>query len=388
MLSQHALKEILELTRESGGSFVILEKDEPRLVISDFNFYEELVNRAQNLSKTALPNTSAENTVPARNHYFITGGKGALGARLVKDLSEQGHQITDADTLSVDLLDEGALNEVFDKNNFDAVIHLAGSYGRRNSLDSPELYFVNNVEGGINLLKMMAKYGVGKMVYQSTSLSGTPCDAAKMVYEQILSFYHKAFNISSVSLRIPFLASINEADNNSADKIYDSPLEAIIYTAGGVISCLPVPSFTDDPDGAANIEILSTDDAAQSIIFALNLLQTSSGSMIYKVDGLSLNLNSLIQEVMEVTGKMIPTTLSPDINISDSPTDGTATLTSIGWPGPSKKLRDIILELWDSFRSTAPDTSSDYAQHERNEPISLSDLLSGKYTPFIKPHNS
>ena len=111
MLSQHALKEILELTRESGGSFVILEKDEPRLVISDFNFYEELVNRAQNLSKTALPNTSAENTVPARNHYFITGGKGALGARLVKDLSEQGHQITDADTLSVDLLDEGVLNE-------------------------------------------------------------------------------------------------------------------------------------------------------------------------------------------------------------------------------------------------------------------------------------
>jgi UDP-glucuronate 4-epimerase len=71
--------------------------------------------------------------------------------------------------IKLDLEDTDKLNELFDNQKFDLVIHLAAQAGVRYSIENPKSYIKSNIEGFINILEGCRNYKVPKLVYASSS---------------------------------------------------------------------------------------------------------------------------------------------------------------------------------------------------------------------------
>jgi len=116
-----------------------------------------------------------------------------------------------------DLLNKNDLTKLFE-NKIDAVIHFAAFSQVGESVINPEKYYINNVCGTINLLEAMLKNNTKKIVFSSTAATYgepkyTPIDEAhpqvpinaygktKLMIENILDDYDKAYNLKSVRLR-------------------------------------------------------------------------------------------------------------------------------------------------------------------------------------------
>jgi UDP-glucuronate 4-epimerase len=170
---------------------------------------------------------------------LVTGGAGFIGSNLCEKLICAGEKIICIDSFNdyynpkikeenlrslegstnftlyrMDILDREKLEEVFGKNRFDMVIHLAARAGVRPSISNASLYESVNVQGTINILECCRKYGIGKLIFaSSSSVYGgnkkipfseddivdrpiSPYAATKKAGELICYTYSHLFNIS------------------------------------------------------------------------------------------------------------------------------------------------------------------------------------------------
>jgi UDP-glucose 4-epimerase len=120
---------------------------------------------------------------------LITGGAGFIGSHLADKLLEKGYEITVFDNLSLgrldnikeamgnknfkfiegDILDKDKFFEVFKKENFDVVFHMAANSDIAKSLTNPDIDFNNTLSTTYNTLLAMKEFGVKKIVFASTS---------------------------------------------------------------------------------------------------------------------------------------------------------------------------------------------------------------------------
>ncbi len=131
--------------------------------------------------------------------FLITGSAGFIGFSLAKRLLSEGHEIVGIDHLNsyysvelkkarnaelkrhesyefhrIDVSDREAVGEIFARNQFDAVFHLAAQAGVRYSLENPWTYIKSNVEGTLAILEA-ARHSSGKphlLVASSSSVYG------------------------------------------------------------------------------------------------------------------------------------------------------------------------------------------------------------------------
>jgi UDP-glucose 4-epimerase len=157
---------------------------------------------------------------------LVTGGAGYIGSHTCVELLNEGYSIIIVDNFSnskpeslkriqkitgkslrfydVDILDKEKLEEVFGKNNIEAVVHFAGLKAVGESIEFPIRYYHNNITGTLILCEVMKKYNVKKIVFSSSatvygidnispltedlSLSATnPYGWTKLMIEQILN---------------------------------------------------------------------------------------------------------------------------------------------------------------------------------------------------------
>src|SRR6266478_6219718 len=101
---------------------------------------------------------------------LVTGGAGFIGSHLVEKLLAAGHDITVLDDFNdfydpqikhdnvsavskdiaihhVDLRDSATVRNVFRREKFEAIAHLAARAGVRPSIQHPQLYYSTNVAG-------------------------------------------------------------------------------------------------------------------------------------------------------------------------------------------------------------------------------------------------
>ena len=117
-------------------------------------------------------------------NILVTGGAGYIGSVLTEELLNQGHSAIVLDNLSrghreavapgatfiqTDLNNTEALEDIFQHNHIDAVMHLAAFTSVEQSMAEPGKYFSNNVTYGINLLECMLKHKVKRFVFSSTA---------------------------------------------------------------------------------------------------------------------------------------------------------------------------------------------------------------------------
>ena len=171
---------------------------------------------------------------------LVTGGTGYIGSHTVVELIGAGYEVVILDNLynsskavlkriekitgvlpkfyEVDILDAPALNQVFEENHLDAVIHFAGYKAVGESVSKPLTYYQNNIAGSLNLYETMLKHGVHNLVFSSSATvygdpasvpicedfplgpTTNPYGTSKLYNEQILRDVCKAYPQFSVVL--------------------------------------------------------------------------------------------------------------------------------------------------------------------------------------------
>ena len=122
---------------------------------------------------------------------LVTGGAGFIGSHTVVELIKNNHQVVIVDNFcnskrnvlekiwqiankkpifyEIDICDFNALETVFKNENIEAVIHFAALKSGADSIKDPGLYYTNNIEGTYNILKLMKKYSVKKIIFSSSA---------------------------------------------------------------------------------------------------------------------------------------------------------------------------------------------------------------------------
>ena len=122
---------------------------------------------------------------------LVTGGTGFIGSHTCVALTNAGYPVVVMDNLSnskveaiariemitgkhvrfyrTDMRDEADLEQIFEDNKIDAVIHFAGMKAVGESVEKPLEYYENNVSGTLTLLRVMRKYGCRTMIFSSSA---------------------------------------------------------------------------------------------------------------------------------------------------------------------------------------------------------------------------
>src|SRR6266496_2916280 len=173
---------------------------------------------------------------------LVTGGAGFIGSHLVEKLLTASHDVVVLDDFNdfydpqikhaniagfarevvihhVDLRDDASVRNVFRREKFDAIAHLAARAGVRPSIQHPRLYYDTNVTGTLHLLEAARVTGVDRFVFASSSsvygasktvpfsedehLSQTfsPYAATKVAGEFLCSTYSHLYNLRVLALR-------------------------------------------------------------------------------------------------------------------------------------------------------------------------------------------
>lgn len=282
-------------------------------------------------------------------NILVTGGAGYIGSHTCVELLENGYDIAVLDNLDnsceealervkkitgkdfpfykVDLLDYDATDKVFSENKFDAVIHFAGLKAVGESVAQPLRYYHNNITGTLNLLDIMNKHNVKKMVFSSSAtvygdphtvpikedfpLSCTnPYGQTKLTIEYILKDLCK----SDPDWGVILLRYFNPVGAHKSGLIGEDPngipnnlMPYISQVAIGKLKCLSV--FGDDydtKDGTGVRDYIHVTDLAVGHLNALEKIKDEKGVLIYNLGtGTGYSVLDMVKAFSKACGKDI-----------------------------------------------------------------------------------
>lgn len=95
------------------------------------------------------------------NDYYVT--------QLKHDRLNQIKEFANFKFIQMDIVDSEALHQLFVRENFQRVIHLAAQAGVRYSLNNPSVYIQSNLVGFGNILESCRHHKIEHLVYASSS---------------------------------------------------------------------------------------------------------------------------------------------------------------------------------------------------------------------------
>ncbi len=286
---------------------------------------------------------------------LVTGGAGFIASHTNVELLNAGYDVVVVDNLvnssresvarveeltgkkisfyEEDLLNEKAIDAIFEKENIDSVIHFAALKAVGESCQIPLRYFDNNLTGTLNLLKVMEKHGVKSIVFSSSAtvygkpesvpiredfpLSvSNPYGRTKLIIEDMLRDIYKSDNEWDIAL----LRYFNPIGAHESGMIGENPhgipnnlLPYVAKVAAGQLECVNV--FGDDydtPDGTGVRDYIHVVDLATGHIKALEKLVTHPGLVTYNLGtGVGYSVLDIIKNFEKACGKEIPYKITP-----------------------------------------------------------------------------
>jgi UDP-glucose 4-epimerase len=271
---------------------------------------------------------------------LVTGGAGYIGSHIVKCLGEKGYDIIVLDNLSFghewavlygrlikgDLNDIKLLDNIFQKEKFDSVIHMSALIVVDESVREPLKYYRNNFVNALNLLDVCLKYKVKNFIFSSTAavygipekvpvtedaplLPINPYGASKMMVERALKDISQAEDFRYIALRYFNVAGADPLVRiGQARKDATHLITVSLRTALGLRDHLDI--FGTDyptPDGTCIRDYIHVDDLANVHILALEYLMSGGESKIYNCGyGHGYSVKEIVSKVKEVTGIDFP----------------------------------------------------------------------------------
>ena len=269
---------------------------------------------------------------------LVVGGAGYIGSHVVKELLNTGYDVRVFDNLSTgqeinlfeqaefirgDILDVPALEKAM--QGIDGVVHLAAKKAVGESMEKPDLYALNNLNGTINVLNAMVKEGVKYFVFSSTAAvygmpkvevldEQTPLNPinfygfSKKMIEDVLSWYDKLKGIKFVALR--YFNAVGYDKDGQVKGLEKNPqnlLPIIMETIFGVRDKMTV--FGSDyptKDGTCVRDYIHVSDLASAHELAFKYLLKSNESQVMNLGtGSGHSVKEMIETTQAVTKKKV-----------------------------------------------------------------------------------
>lgn len=313
---------------------------------------------------------------------LVVGGAGYIGSHMVKHLDRLGCQVVTLDNLSGghrdavlaggfvegDIADRVLLDQLFAGRKFDAVMHFASYIQVGESMREPGKYYRNNFSNTLNLLDAMCASGVKSFIFSSTAAifgepAYTPIDEAhpknpinpygrtKLMVEQALADYDRAYGIKSVSLRY-FNAAGADPDGELGERHEPEThlIPLVLQAASGRRPHISVFGRDyDTPDGTCIRDYIHVTDLCEAHWLAVQSLLDGSGSQAYNLgNGSGFSVQEVIDAAQRVTGRKIPVVDAPrrEGDPARLVADATLAREALGWVPRYADLETIIRHAW------------------------------------------
>lgn len=322
---------------------------------------------------------------------LVTGGAGYIGSHTCVELLNAGYEIIVVDNLmnskletvnriselagksfpfyQVDLLNEQGLETVFVENEIDTVLHFAGLKAVGESVRMPLKYYHNNLTGTINLLNIMKKYDVTRLVFSSSATvygmpekvpisedfplnALNPYGRTKLMMEQILTDLQLADQNWSIAL----LRYFNPIGAHESGMIGEDPngvpnnlMPFITQVAVGKLPELQV--FGNDyptTDGTGVRDYIHVVDLARGHVKALEKVSASTGVESFNLGtGKGYSVLEMVAAFEKASGIPIPYKMveprAGDAAICFA--DPTKAQKELNWSA-EKNLREMCEDSW------------------------------------------
>ena len=287
---------------------------------------------------------------------LVTGGAGYIGSHTVVELQNSGYDVIVCDNLSnssktslerikmitgkdvpfylADIRDRDALNEIFEKEQIDSVIHFAGLKAVGESVAKPWEYYDNNITGTLTLIDVMRKHNVKNIIFSSSAtVYGIPEYSpitedfpkgqcmhpygwTKSMLEQILSDMHT----SDPSWNVVILRYFNPIGAHKSGLIGEDPsgipnnlMPYVTQVAVGKRPELGV--FGNDyntHDGTGVRDYIHVVDLAVGHVKALRMIEENAGLKIYNLGtGTGYSVLDIVHNFEDATGVPVPYSIKP-----------------------------------------------------------------------------
>ena len=323
---------------------------------------------------------------------LVTGGTGYIGSHTVVELQTQGHDVVILDNLSnsdmkvldrleaitgvravfynADIRDKKTLDDIFEKEDIDAVIHFAGLKAVGESVQKPLMYYENNIGGTINLLNSMSEHGCKNIIFSSSAtVYGTPAFVpiteecpkgtctnpygwTKSMIEQILTdtcFADKEWNVVLLRYFNPIGAHESGTIGENPNGIPNNLMPYVTQVAVGRLKELGI--FGDDydtPDGTGVRDYIHVVDLADGHVKALKKLEPGSGLSIYNLGtGQGYSVLDFVRNFEEATGVKIPYVIKERRagDIAECYADSSKAFRELGWKA-KKGIKEMCADSW------------------------------------------
>lgn len=323
---------------------------------------------------------------------LVTGGAGFIGSHTCVELLEAGYEVVVVDNLynasrksmdrveqitgkkptfyEADILDREALNQIFEKEKIDSVIHFAGLKAVGESVAKPIEYYYNNIAGTLVLCDVMRKHNVKNIVFSSSAtVYGDPafipiteeCPKGKItnpygqtkgMLEQVLEDIH----VSDPEWNVILLRYFNPIGAHKSGLIGEDPkgipnnlVPYVAQVAIGKLECLGV--FGDDydtPDGTGVRDYIHVVDLAKGHVAAIRKLEEKKGVLIYNLGtGKGYSVLDVVHAFEKACGKKIPYAVKPrrpgDIAICYA--DPAKAKAELGWKAENG-IEEMCADSW------------------------------------------
>ncbi|WP_387463046.1 UDP-glucose 4-epimerase GalE [Photorhabdus sp. RM323S] len=323
---------------------------------------------------------------------LITGGAGYIGSHTVLTLLERGFDVTVIDNLcnsspeslsrvekltgkSVkfyqgDVLDLDLLNQIFQENKIESVIHFAGLKAVGESTRTPLEYYQNNVTGTLVLLQAMHANSVHQLIFSSSAtvygdpefvpltenakVGGTtnPYGTSKLIVEQILEDFAASepdFKITSLRYFNPVGAHPSGLIGEDPNGIPNNLLPYITQVAIGRLECLSIYG-NDYPtkDGTGVRDYIHVMDLAEGHIAAIDYLDKQQSYEVFNLGtGVGYSVLELLHAFEKAAGKEIAhkiTDRRPG-DIAECWSDPSRAYEILGWKA-TRNIDDMMRDSW------------------------------------------
>lgn len=314
---------------------------------------------------------------------LVLGGAGYIGSHTVDRLIEKGYDVAVIDNLITghrlavnpkarfyqgDVRDRNFLEQVFNAEKVDGVIHFAAFSIVPESMSDPLKYFDNNTGGMITLLEAMEAHNIKRIVFSSTAATygepkqipiketdpqvpTNPYGESKLAMEKIMKWADAAYGIKFIALRY-FNVAGAKADGSIGEDHHPEThlIPIILQVAQGKRDKLKI--FGDDyptKDGTNVRDYVHVVDLADAHILAIQRLLDGGASDAFNLgSSTGFSNKEILEAARKATGQTIPAEMAPR-RAGDPSTliaDSTKARKVLGWQPQYDDVEKIIATAW------------------------------------------
>jgi len=320
-----------------------------------------------------------------KTKILVTGGAGYIGSHAVLALQQAGYEaivldnlvyghrelvetVLKAELVVGDTCDRALLDQLFTRHQISAVMHFAAYAYVGESVTDPAKYYRNNVLGTLTLLEAMLAAAVKAFVFSSTCATYgvpnqipipedhpqnpiNPYGASKLMVEQILADFDRAYKLKSVCFRYFNAAGADPTGLLGEDHDPETHLlPLVLMTALGKRPSISI--FGTDyptPDGTCIRDYIHVSDLATAHVLGLDYLLQGGDSAVFNLgNGNGFSVKQAIETARQVTEQEIQA-----VDCDRRPGDPPALVGSaekatqiLGWQPQYSDLSTIITHAW------------------------------------------